>query len=145
MAKAKNPTKPVRLSAHATLCILTGAESLAFGPATDRIVRHLKRLKVEVPKLGPAPSGESILSELKNRRDWMRARKAKRKHSDPDQFVLYAWSRCRPETRAQLIRDGDDGALAGDTASREFARTVRGMFDSAYDFESFLDELLRGV
>jgi hypothetical protein len=70
---------------------------------------------------------------------------AKRKRASPgvDKFVLYAWARCKPETRAMLVRDNETGELSGDFAARAFAYTIRDLFSSPQDFKSFCDELRR--
>lgn len=140
----KNPTKAVRLSAHANLCRDLPLDSSSFARALDLVLARLRHLKVPpVERLGPAPSAESIVAEIRAHVAARRARIAKAKKSaGMDSFVVYAWNHIRPETRAMLVASPGAEGTAGDYETRLFARSVRDLL-TPQDFESFLDEIVR--
>lgn len=138
------PLKAVRLSAHANLCANLGVASLPMEKGLDRILEQLTHLKVPpIERLGPAPSAESIWNELRARA--ARKSKAKRRTSDPERFLRWAWNAADADTRASLIAStavAEDDFCRGDLKTREFAREVLRSIHSL-DRESFLDEIFR--
>lgn len=143
--RGRKPAAPTRLSAHARLCLDLGVERLPIAHAVDAIVRRLKRLKVTpLPeRLGNGYTAEQIWNELRARANRKRQSRAKRSSGSMDRFVIHAWPRISPETRARLLASDTDDALRGDIAAREFARSTRDLFANPQDFQSFIDELSR--
>lgn len=143
--RGRKPAVPTRLSTHARLCLDLGVENVPIAHAVDAIVRRLKRLKVSpLPeRLGNGFTAEQIWNELRAHASRKRQAKAKRSEGSMDRFVIHAWPRISPGTRARLLASDTDDELRGDQAAREFARSMRDMFHNPLDFESFIDELSR--
>jgi len=145
---AKPPPKPGALSTHAKHCKQLGVSSCAYSVALARVGKHLKAYwNLSLPSVGPAPSCESIVAELRardKRADFIKAEARKRRGSrSMDSFVIYAWPHVTDETRARLLAEGENGPQHGDLHARWFARTIKDQFDSPQDYASFIDELMR--
>jgi hypothetical protein len=139
----KKPTKVVRLSAHAKLCRDLPIEGSSLARALDYVLARLKALKVPpIERLGPAPSAESIVAEIRAQAAARRLQRQKaREGRSMDSFVIYAWPRVSSATRALLCADPCSDQH-GDLGARALARSLRDTLNPL-DFESFLDEIVR--
>lgn len=144
---AKPSPKPAALSAQAKHCLTLKVSDCAYKLALARVDRHLSHyFNLDLPKVGPAPSCESIVAELRardKRKALTRAEARKRRGSrSMDNFVIYAWRQVSPATRAMLMSEDGEGPN-GDLDARLYARAVRDQFDNPSDYSSFIDELMR--
>ena len=145
---AKPSPKPAALSAQAKHCLQLKLSSCSYDLALTRVDRHLSHyFNLDLPKVGPAPSCESIVAELRardERKASARAEARKRRGSrSMDNFVIYAWRQVSPATRAMLVSEDGEGPSGGDLDARLYARAVRDQFDNPSDYSSFIDELMR--